>query len=414
MSLITTLREQRQKTWVQAREILDGAAREKRDMNAVEETSWQCAMTDLDQIDQRIAQLEGQEQRSRDAERAFAALGIDVPTNRSLSSLEADVDLAFRNAILNKDRRPIVVNPSSMRSGFRPGVERRDLVTTTGSGMVGITFHNRLVSHMVDNSAILAAGATMLQTESGETYKVPKSTAFSTAAIVTEGGTITESDPTLGSVSLSAYKYGFIVQVSSELAEDAAFDLLGYLAEQAGTAIGNGFGAHAITGTGTGQPRGITIDTTVGVTGGTAVVGAFTADNLIDLYHSVAEPYARSSSAAWLMRNATLGAVRKLKDSQNRYLFDINAPAGSGASGTLLGRPVYADPNVAAVALNAKSVVFGDLSKYWVRQVGGLRFERSDEFAFSTDLVTFRALARLDGSLIDTTGACKHFVGGAS
>ena len=287
-------------------------------------------------------------------------------------------------------------------------------MTTTGSGMVGITFHNRLVSHMVDNSAILAAGATMLQTESGETYKVPKSTAFSTAAIVAEGGTITESDPTLGSVSLSAYKYGFIVQVSSELAEDAAFDLLGYLAEQAGTAIGNGFGAHAITGTGTGQPRGITIDTTVGVTGGTAVVGAFTADNLIDLYHSVAEPYARSSSAAWLMRNATLGAVRKLKDSQNRYLFDINAPAGSGASGTLLGRPVYADPNVAAVALNAKSVVFGDLSKYWVRQVGGLRFERSDEFAFSTDLVTFRALARLDGSLIDTTGACKHFVGGAS
>ena len=116
MSLITTLREQRQKTWVQAREILDGAAREKRDMNAVEETSWQTAMTDLDQIDQRIAQLEGQEQRSRDTEQAFAALGIDVPTNRSLSSVEADVDLAFRNAILNKDRRPIVVNPSAPAS----------------------------------------------------------------------------------------------------------------------------------------------------------------------------------------------------------------------------------------------------------------------------------------------------------
>ena len=414
MSLITTLREQRQKTWVQAREILDGAAREKRDMNAVEETSWQCAMTDLDQIDQRIAQLEGQEQRTRDAEHAFAALGVNVPTNRSLSSTESDVDLAFRNAILNKDRRPIVVTPTSMRSGFCPGIERRDLVTTSGSGLLGTTFHGSLVSHLVDNSAILAAGATVLQTETGETYKVPKSTAFSSAAIIAEGGTITESDPTLGSVSLASYKYGFSLQVSTELAEDAAFDLLGFIGEQAGTALGNGFGAHAITGTGSSQPRGITIDTTGGVTGGTAVAGAFTADNLIDLYHSVAEPYARSRSAAWLMRNATLGAVRKLKDSQNRYLFDVNAPLGSGASGTLLGRPVYADPNVAAVGLSAKSVVFGDLSKYWVRIVGGVRFERSDDFAFQNDLVTFRALARLDGALIDTTGACKHFVGGAS
>lgn len=414
MSLLDTLRERRHQTWAEARNILERAEADKRALTAEEESSWQRANADLDSIDERIRGLEDAERRERATSEAFAALGVNVPSNRALSSEDRDLDLAFRNSILNNDRRPIEVKPQALRSGFQPGIERRDLVTTTGSGMTATTFHNRLISHMVDNSAILAAGATLLQTETGEAYRVPKSTAFSTAAIVSEAGAISESDPTLGTASLGAYKYGFLVQVSSELAQDANFDLLGYLAEQAGTAIGNGFGAHAITGTGSSQPRGITIDTTLGVTGGAGVTGAFTADNLIDLYHSVAEPYARSRSAAWLMRNATLGAVRKLKDSQNRYLFDVNAPAGTGASGTLLGRPVYADPNVAATALSAKSVVFGDISKYWVRQAGPVRFERSDEYAFANDLVTFRAVARLDGTLVDTTGSCKHFIGNAA
>ena len=69
---------------------------------------------------------------------------------------------------------------------------------------------------------------------------------------------------------------------------------------------------------------------------------------------------------------------------------------------------------LAAVGLGAKSILFGDMSRYWVRQVGGLRFERSDDYAFANDLVTFRALARLDGCLVDVSGACRYFVGGAS
>lgn len=411
MSLITDLKTRRRSVWHEAQALLERASNEKREFTAAEEASWAQMNDDLDAMDQRIQQIEDQERRVRDNEAAFAAIGVNVPTSRGLSGVDADLDTAFRNAVLNNDPRPIEVVNAQRRSGYQPGVERRDLLTTSGSGMTGVTFHNRLISHMVDSAAILSAGATLLQTDSGETYKVPKSTAFSSAGIITEGSTITESDPTLGTVSLSAYKYAFSVQVSTELAEDSAFDLLGFLAEQSGTAIGNGFGAHAITGDGSSKPRGITIDTTLGVTGGTGVTGAFTLDNLIDLYHSVAEPYARSKSAAWLMRNTTLGAVRKLKDSQNRPIFSIDAPAGSGASGTLLGRPVYADPTMAAVALSAKSVVFGDMSKYWVRQVGGLRFQRSDDFAFQNDLITFRAIARLDGALIDTTGACKHFVG---
>jgi HK97 family phage major capsid protein len=413
VSLIDDLRERRNKVWHEAKAINDRALNEKRGTTAAEEKAWDDAMADLDSLDQRIAQITESERRGAEQAAAFAALGVHVPGRRGLTAGDAELDTAFRTAALNNDRRPIEVRNPEPRSGFVPGVERRDLATTSGSGITGTTFHNRLIAHMVDSSAILAAGATMLQTDTGEAYKVPKSTAMSTAAIVAEGTQISESDPTLGSASLPVYKYGFTVQVSTELVQDAAFDLLGYLAEQSGQAIGNGFGTHAITGDGSSKPRGITIDTTLGVTGANSVSGVFTADNIIDLYHSVAEPYARSRSAAWLMRNATLGAVRKLKDSQNRYLFDVSVPVGSGASGTLLGRPVFCDPNVAAVGTTAKSVIFGDLSKYWVRQAGPVRFERSDDFAFDYDLVSFRALARLGGTLVDTTGAVKHFIGGS-
>ena len=79
-----------------------------------------------------------------------------------------------------------------------------------------------------------------------------------------------------------------------------------------------------------------------------------------------------------------------------------------------LGKPVVIEPNIAATALSAKSVLFGDMSAYFVRLAGGVRFERSDEFAFQNDLVTFRAILRGDGILGDQTGAVKHFVGNAA
>jgi len=89
-------------------------------------------------------------------------------------------------------------------------------------------------------------------------------------------------------------------------------------------------------------------------------------------------------------------------------------PSQAVARDTLLRKPVHAYPNVAAVATSAKSLAFGDFSAYFVRQVNGIRFERSDDYAFNTDLVTFRALLRGDGLTVDQTGAIKVFAGAAS
>jgi len=77
-----------------------------------------------------------------------------------------------------------------------------------------------------------------------------------------------------------------------------------------------------------------------------------------------------------------------------------------GAPDTLLGRPVLTDPTIAAMAANADSIAFGDFSEYYaIRDVSGVRFERSDDFRFANDLVAFRALIRTDGKPLDLTAA---------
>ncbi len=112
------------------------------------------------------------------------------------------------------------------------------------------------------------------------------------------------------------------------------------------------------------------------------------------------------------MDDATAAVARKLKGSDGHYLWQPSLQLG--APDSLLGKPVHTDPNVATVATTARSVAFGDISAYWVRLAGGVRFERSDEFAFSSDLVTFKCVVRGDGILTDQTGAVKYFAGGAT
>ena len=301
---------------------------------------------------------------------------------------------------------------------FEFTAESRDLVKGTNSAggyTVPTSFYAQLQEHMLYNSAMRQTNAQILRTASGENLQVPKTTTHPTAAIITEGSTITESDAAFGQLTLGAYKYAFSTQISSELEQDSAIDLAAYLARRAGEALGNASGAHFVTGTGSSQPQGIVPVASAGVTGGTGVTGAFTADNLIDLYYSVYPAY--RNRGTWMLNDTALAALKKLKDGNGRYIFEPNsaldnAPLFTG--GVLMGRPVVSDPNMASPAVNAKSVLFGDFSTYMIREVNGVRAERSVDFAFQSDLVTWRFILRADGNLVDRTGAVKYFVGAAS
>lgn len=391
------LREQRANAWEQAKALLDTAAAENRDLTAEEEQSYQQINADIDALAERAARIDEDEQRARD---------LDETLGRIAARQSAPVTDAF-GAFVRGETRSFEAQP-----------EARDLTkgsATAGGNTVPTSFYNSMWEHLIETAAI-AGVATVFNTAGGENFEVPVTTTHSTGALITEGSTLTESDPAFAKRTLGAYKYAYSFQVSSELLNDAGVDLTGYFARQAGNALGNAAGADFATGNGSSKPSGVVQTSTLGVTGATSVAGKASADNLIDLYYSVISPYRNSDKCVWLFRDSTAAYIRKLQDNSGgagvgNYLW---TPGLAGAPDTILGKPVVIEPNIAAAATSAKSIVFGDMSAYFVRIAGGVRFERSDEFAFQNDLVTFRAIMRADGVLGDQTGAVKHFVGGAS
>ena len=138
----------------------------------------------------------------------------------------------------------------------------------------------------------------------------------------------------------------------------------------------------------------------------------------MDLYHSVTAPYRLTPNCGWMMNSATLGKVRGLQAQNSAGTagsFDLVFRTGlEGNADTILGKPVYVNESVASVGLSAKSVLFGAMDRYYIREVNGIDVAISDDFAFDYSVRTFRVTLRTDGVLIDQTGAVKHFVGGAS
>mgnify|MGYP000146057118 FL=1 len=397
---VDSLLEKRANIWEGAKALLDTAAAEKRELSAEEEQSYARMTEDLNTLRAQADKLTEDAASAKAAEESLRALASQRQERTGKDEGKDEL-----RSFLKGETREFVARPTAE--------EQRDLTkgtATAGGNTVPTSFYGQLWAHLIDTANIVNY-ATVIRTDSGETLEIPTTTAHSSGALIAEGGTLTESDPAFAKRSLGAYKYALSIQVANELVKDTGVDLEGYLAMQAGRAVGNAMGVHLITGTGSSQPTGIMTSTTLGVTGGAGVVGAFTADNLIDLYYSVIAPYRNSRSAAWLAKDSTLATARKLKDTTNQYLW---APGLAGAGDTILGKPVVTDPNVAAVALSAKSLAFGDLSAYHVRLAGGIRFERSDDFAFQSDLVTFRCIVRGDGILVDQSGAVKHFVGNAA
>jgi HK97 family phage major capsid protein len=419
MPLLDELREKRTAARTSADEVLERAAGESRDLSADELATYQRHIIEQREADDAIER----EHERQLAEARAAARGNRGPT---LSRAALDTARAFRSAIFAKNPQPIEVysdlpdewpddfpEPVATRVG-RVQVHTRDTLKTTATQALSTGVYSTIVQHLVETSSLMAAGATVVTTATGEDLVIPKSTGFVTSAIIAEGASITESDPTLATVTLKSFKYANYFEISQELANDTPTNLLSFLARQAALSLGlgaSGYGDDIINGTGTTQPRGLLLDAATGVTGpagtGTSLGTQGTAnqgtDALWNLVGSVAEPYAQAPTAAFLMRNASDIIVRKLRDTTGQPV------SGLTTRGQILGYPSFVDPFVPAMANTAESIAFGEMAKYFIRIVNGVRFERSDEFRFQDDLVAFRCILRLDGALVDT-GAVKTFV----
>jgi HK97 family phage major capsid protein len=364
------------------REVIDLAESEKRGLTA----------EDLQKIDRIEKDIESRDAAIETAQKVEA---------RSAAAAEAASSFTPAQATSTTDADLLRSIARGEMRGYEFARETRAALVPS-SNTVGQSFYNRvfeiaqLVGPMLQTSEVF-------NTASGENLVIPTVTATSSAGSVAAGSAITESNPTFSSITLGAEKYGALVSVASELVSDAGFDITGYIAQELGTALG--LQANSVLTSKLSSAAGSV------VTGGTGVSGAATYENLIDLVYGIANGARVLPGLGFQMAKSGIAAARKMKDGAGNYIWSDSAIPGQPA--TLLGYSVYENPNVAAVATGAKSVLFGHLPSFKVRVAGGIRVDQSSEYAFANDVVTYRGLIRLDGGLTHATHI-GYFKGGAS
>lgn len=225
---------------------------------------------------------------------------------------------------------------------------------------------------------------------------IPVETTLGTAAWTAEEAAYNESDPVFGKASLGAHKLTRIVKVSEELAQDDIFNLMDYLARNFGKAFGLAEETAIVAGTGSGQPSGFVAAASTGVTA--AAVAAITADEMMDLYHSLSKPYRRS--AVWTMNDSTSAYLRKLKDSNGQYLWQPGLQAGE--PDLILGKPLVSTAAQASMATGVDAVSIGDLSYYYLAERSGRVMQVLMELYAANGQIGYRGFERIDGVLVDT------------
>lgn len=292
--------------------------------------------------------------------------------------------------------------PGVQQVNFGGGIDiQRDDVAlvagtaTDGAELIETQLDRSLVDYLQESIGAMRAGARVITTTSGNPITIPTVTSHSTVLLEGETDQIARSGPQFSSVSLGAYKYSVIVQISRELLEDSAFPIVPFVIEQAVEEVGRLVGTEFITGSGTGAPQGIDLGTTVV---NAAAVNTWTTDELMDVFHGIAGPYRQNGT--WIMNDSTVLDIRKKKDSTGQYIWQPGMAAG--VPDMLLGKPVVTDAAVMTLATGNETLIFGDLRRaYTIRLVNGMDIARSDEFAFDTDLSTWRFVLRADGVITD-------------
>ena len=276
---------------------------------------------------------------------------------------------------------------------------RRDLTAgtaTDGAELVPTTLFGQLYTTLREGADSMFSLGRSVITQGGEAMEFPKNTAFSSAVLLAEAAALTESDPQFGTVTANAYKYGLAIQVTPELEADSAVPgALPWIIEQAVDGIRRGVGAALLTADGTAKPDGVMNGTNAFALAGVTYP---TANELIETMYDITGPYRQNAS--WLFNDDSVKGVRLLKDSDGQYIWQPGLQAGK--PDILLGHSVHTDAGVATIGANAKIGAFGDFNRgYLVRTVGNIRAERSVDYAFMNDLITWRFLGRFDGVIID-------------
>ncbi len=386
MNMILELREKRAKAWDAAKAFLD-SKRGTDGLISAEDTAVYDKMEaevvslgkEIDRLErQRALDLELNQPVNSPIRNVPNGTGQDTKTGRASDEYRS----AFWKAMRNKTHFDV-------QNALQIGTE------SEGGFLVPSEFERQLIAALEEQN-IFRQLANVITTSSGD-RKIPVVASKGTASWVDEEGLIPESDDAFTQVTIGAYKLATMIKVSEELLNDSVFNLESYIAREFGRRIGAKEEEAFFIGDGSGKPTVIfnaTGGAQVGVTAASAT--AITTDELIDLYHSLRAPYRKN--AVFVMNDATVKAIRKLKDGNGQYLWDTSLKTND--PDTILGVTIKTAASAPTIAASAKVIAFGDFSNYWIADRQGRSFQRLNELYAANGQVGFRATQRVDGKLI--------------
>lgn len=425
---VTTLKERlTMSKLAQLRAQRDAKAKAAADLNAktpadqrmpsADASALDAILNEIEAIDGEIARENRLNQMAGDehAEHENALNAAIVNGGRSQESHESQAlraMLAGGLSALSPEQRQAMVARQN------PDI-RAAMSTTTGTegGYTVATEYNRELIEAMKMIGGVRPVAHVFQTATGASMNFPTTDATAEEGeIVGQNQAVGTGETTFGNATMDVFKYSSKkIALPFELLQDSMFNLEIYIKRLLGQRIGRITNRHYTVGTGVNQPRGLITAAAVGKTAATGGTTTVTYDDLVDLEHSVDPAY--RAMASYMFHDDSLKVLRKIKDGNGRPIFVPGYETGNpgGAPDRIMGRTFSINQHMAPMAANAKSIAFGDMSKYFVRDVMDLTLFRMTDSAFTLlGQVGFVAFMRSGGNLIDVGGAVKVFQNSAT
>lgn len=398
---IQALREQHASLAAQTRELVE---KHNGDWTSDHQAKYEAALAELDKIKAQIDRAEKAAQLAADNE--FEAKA-DEAKARQIRSAGREL---FAKWLKGGDKALTAQDWADVRA----------TMSTTTSSEGGYTVPTDVASRIIE--VLKAYGgvrgvANVISSSQGNDINFPTSDGTSEVGeLVGQNAAATAADPTFGVVTLKTYKFSSkVVAVPYELLQDSNADIEGFITRRLGERLARIENQMFTTGNGTTQPQGVVTAAASGKVGTTGQTTTVIFDDLVDLVHAV-DPAYRAGNCRFMLNDATLKVIRKLKDTQGRPIFLPGYDGLGGAMGdTILGYPVTINQDMAAPAANAKSILFGDFSRYLIRDVMGMTLFRFEDSAYAKlGQVGFLAWMRTGGVLADGGQPIKFYAHSAT
>jgi HK97 family phage major capsid protein len=391
---ILELREKRSNLWNAAKTFLDSKRGADGMVSPEAAAEYEKMETDMVNLGKEIDRLERQ---------AAYDLELNAATSQAVTNTPATTEAEKTGRASNQYR-------DDFRNVLRGRAPIHNVLSTTpdadGGYLVPTEFERRIVMGL-EEANVIRSIAKVITTSSER--KIPIADTHSTAQWTTENAAIPESQPKFTQKTIDAFKLTNLIRISTELLQDSMFDLEGYIAAEFARAFGIAEEQAFCVGTGTGQPSGIFLESGGGEIGTTTTGATINTDHLIDLVYALKSPYRRN--AVFLMRDITVSAIRKLKDSNGQYLWQPSVQAGE--PDRLLGYKLYTSPYVPTIEAGALPVAFGDFSHYWIADRMGRTVQRLIELYAGNGQIGFIGTQRVDAKVILPEGIKLLKMGGA-